>query len=62
MKYIISFIILTTFIVGYFDYTYFKSFYHYLLYCGISVIIISSFYINKNLNEVLKIFKKWLGS
>lgn len=62
MRYIIALIILPTFLVGYADYLYFKSFYHYLLYCGLATIIIVSLYINKTLNEILKIFKKWLGN
>jgi cell division protein FtsW (lipid II flippase) len=62
MRYVIIIIILSTFIVGYADYLYFKSFYHYLLYSGLVIMTISTFYINKTLNEILKIFKKWLGS
>jgi len=47
--------------IGYVDYSYYSSFYHFLLVISINTIIYSTIIINKSLNELIRIFKKWLG-
>jgi hypothetical protein len=47
--------------VGYVDYSYYNSFYHFLLVISINIMLYSTIIITKALNELIRIFKKWLG-
>ena len=48
-------------LVGYFDYSYYKSLYHSLLYLNVFILIVGIYVINNTLKELVRFFKKWLG-
>jgi hypothetical protein len=58
---IITLITLILIVIGYLDYSYYTSFYHFLLSIGIAVISFIGYIINNKVSNMLKIYIRWLG-
>jgi hypothetical protein len=56
---IITIIILS--LIGIADYYYYKSFYHFLLTVGITIISYIGYIVNIKISNMLRIYIKWLG-
>jgi hypothetical protein len=62
LKKILLLLILTANIaICYYDYYYYQSFYHSLIILGLLVISYCTYKIISILNDLLHVFKKWLG-
>jgi len=48
-------------VIGYYDYLYNSTFYHSLIILGLLIISYCTYTVNKTVNELLRIHKKWLG-
>jgi hypothetical protein len=55
-------IVLTNIVIFYYDYYFYNSFYHSLIIVGLLCIGYCTYKVINTLNELLFIFRKWLGN
>lgn len=58
---ILTLVVIILIVIGYIDYLYYTSFYHFLLSVGLAVMSFIGYIINNKVSNMLKIYIKWLG-